>query len=60
MRQNIRLSLTIFTSADFLTYTYRALDPFVTGGFYLSLDNNSDATVDLITSLNLLITTYFK
>lgn len=49
-----------FTSADFLTYTYGALDPFVTGGFYLSLDNNSGATVDLITSLNLLITTYFK
>ena len=45
---------------DFITYTYSDVDPFVTGGFYISLDNNSGASVDLITSLNLFITTYFK
>lgn len=47
-------------TADFLTYTYSELDPFVTGGFYIQLDNNSGASVDLITSINLFITTYFK
>lgn len=47
-------------TADFLTYTYGAADPFVIDGFYLSLDNNSGAAVDITTSINLLITTYFK
>lgn len=45
---------------DFLTYTYGALDPFVTGGFYIQLDNNSGASVDLEDKINLLIITYFK
>lgn len=47
-------------TADFLTYTYGPSDPFVTGGFYLSLDNNSGAAMNITTGLNLLITTYFK
>lgn len=47
-------------TADFLTYTYSDIDPFVTGGFYIQLDNNSGASVDLVTNINLLITTYFK
>lgn len=49
----------IFT-ALFTTYTYSDTDPFVTGGFYISFDNNSGAAADITTSLNLLITTIFK
>jgi hypothetical protein len=49
----------LFT-ADFLTYTYSDVDPFVTGGFYIALDNNSGAGVDITGSINLLIVTYFK
>ncbi len=47
-------------TADFITYTYSASDPFVVGGLYISLDNNSGSSVDLVTSINLLIVTYFK
>jgi len=47
-------------TADFLTYTYSASDPFVIGGFYIQLDNNSGASVELTTGINLLIVTYFK
>lgn len=47
-------------TAQFMTYTYSATDPFVTDGFYFSFDNNSGVSLDLTTSLNLLITTYFK
>lgn len=49
----------LFT-ADFLTYTYSDSDPFVTGGFYIQIDNNSGASVDISTSINLLIVTYFN
>lgn len=45
---------------DFVTYTGSSSDPFVTGGFYLSFDNNSGASVDLTTNLNLFVTTNFK
>jgi hypothetical protein len=55
-----RNSDTGLITADFITYTYSAIDPFVTGGFYIQLDNNSGASVDLTTSLNLLIETHFK
>lgn len=49
----------LFT-VDFVTYTGSSSDPFVTGGFYLSFDNNSGASVDLTTNLNLFITSNFK
>lgn len=45
---------------DFSTYTGNASDPFVTGGFYITLDNNSGASVDITTNLNLFITSYFR
>ena len=47
-------------TADFTTYTYSALDPFVTGGFYLQIDNTSGVSVDLISSISLLIETHLK
>ena len=47
-------------TAEFVTYTYGPLDPFITGGFNLTFKNNSGASVDLITNLNLFIETKFK
>ena len=51
---------TSICSAEFLTYTYSATDPFVTDGFYFSLTNNSGVSMDLTTDINLLISTSFR
>ncbi len=51
---------TSIATANFTTYTNSAIDPFVTDGFYIAFNNTSGTSADLITKLNLLITTYFR
>lgn len=44
----------------FESYTAGANDPFVTGGFYLAIDNQSGVAVDFISSAGILIQTIFQ
>jgi hypothetical protein len=41
-------------------YTAGALDPFVTGGFYFALRNNSGANINIESNVGILITTYYQ
>ena len=59
--------LLVFRTADegaqqfnFITYTAGASDPFVTGGFYFALRNDSGASVDIEGSIGILIQTYYQ
>ena len=45
---------------NFISYTAGALDPFVTGGFYFALRNNSGANVSIESNVGILITTYYQ
>ena len=45
---------------NFITYTAGASDPFVTGGFYFALRNDSGASVDIEGSIGILIQTYYQ
>jgi hypothetical protein len=47
-------------TAFFSTYTGSSTDPFVLNGFYIAFRNNSGASVDITTNLNLFITSYFR
>jgi len=45
---------------NFVTYTAGASDPFVTGGFYFALRNDSGASVDIEGNIGILIQTYYQ
>ncbi len=45
---------------DFLSYTAGPLDPFVTGGFYFALRNNSGANVNIESNVGILIVTTYQ
>lgn len=55
-----RNSDTGIATAIFSTYTGSSTDPFVVNGFYIAFRNNSGASVDITTNLNLFITSYFR
>lgn len=44
----------------FETYTNNELDPFVTGGFYISIQNQSGSNIDITGSLGVLIQTFYE
>ncbi len=43
-----------------LTYTSNGTDPFVTGGFYIAIKNDSGVTIDLESELDFLIITQYQ
>lgn len=45
---------------NFVTYTTGASDPFVTGGFYFALLNDSGTSVDIEGNIGILIQTYYQ
>lgn len=45
---------------DFLSYTAGPLDPFVTGGFYFALRNNSGVNVNIESNVGILIVTTYQ
>lgn len=45
---------------NFISYTSGALDPFVTGGFYFALRNNSGANVSIESNVGILIVTNYQ
>ena len=45
---------------NFITYTAGASDPFVTGGFYFALRNDSGTAIEIEGSIGILIQTYYQ
>ena len=45
---------------NFITYTAGASDPFVTGGFYFALRNDSGSAIEIEGSIGILIQTYYQ
>jgi hypothetical protein len=45
---------------NFVTYTAGASDPFVTGGFYFALRNDSGTAIEIEGSIGILIQTYYQ
>ena len=45
---------------NFISYTAGATDPFVTGGFWFALRNDSGASVDIQDNIGILIQTYYQ
>lgn len=45
---------------NFITYTADANDPFVTGGFYFALENNTGGTINFQDDIGILIQTYYQ
>ena len=45
---------------NFISYTAGSTDPFVTGGFYFALENNTGGTINFQDNIGILIQTYYQ
>jgi len=45
---------------NFISYTAGSTDPFVTGGFYFALENNTGSTINFQDNIGILIQTYYQ
>lgn len=55
-----RDSVEIGNQFNFITYTNDENDPFVTGGFYFALRNDTGTSLDITGSIGVLIQTYYQ